>query len=186
MIASSTSAPMAIARPPSVIVLIVASKPRSTRTAAASESGIAVSVIVAARTFARNSSTTSTTSIPPSSRAVVTLLTATWMKSDCRKIRRSIVTPRGSSPASASSSRSRRAVTSIVFASGCFCTPTITAGLPLRDPSPRLSAAPSRTSATSRTSTGRVPRSAIMLSPISSALRTRPTACSTYSCGPSV
>ena len=37
-----------------------------------------------------------------------------------------------------SSARSSRAVTSMVFAPGCFCTPTITAGLPLRDPSPRL------------------------------------------------
>ena len=46
---------MAMARPPSVIVLMVASKPRSTRTAAASESGIAVSVMAAARRLARNS-----------------------------------------------------------------------------------------------------------------------------------
>ena len=57
MIASSTSAPMAMAMPPSVIVLIVAPNARSTSTAAASDSGIAVSVIAAARRLARNSST---------------------------------------------------------------------------------------------------------------------------------
>ena len=50
--------------------------------------------------------------------------------------------PRGSSRCSASSSRSSRAVSSTVFAPGCFCTPTMTAGRPLREPSPRLSAAP--------------------------------------------
>ena len=55
MIASSTSAPMAIAMPPSVIVLIVAPNARSTRIAAASDSGIAVSVMAAARRFARKS-----------------------------------------------------------------------------------------------------------------------------------
>ncbi len=94
--------------------------------------------------------------------------------------------PAGSSVCSVSSARSSRAVTSMVLAPGCFCTPTITAGLPLRDPSPRLKAAPSRTSARSFTSTERSPRSATTVSPISSALRTRPTASSTYSCAPSV
>ena len=48
MIASSTSAPMAIAMPPSVIVLMFAPNARSARTAAASDSGIAVSVIALA------------------------------------------------------------------------------------------------------------------------------------------
>ena len=57
MIASSTSAPMAIAMPPSVIVLMVAPNARSTSTAAASDSGIAVSVIAAARRLARNNRT---------------------------------------------------------------------------------------------------------------------------------
>ena len=80
------------------------------------------------------------TRMPPSRSAVTTLSTATSMKSDWRKMRRSIVMPAGSSCCSVSSARSSRAVTSIVLAPGCFCTPTITAGLPLRDPSPRLNA----------------------------------------------
>ena len=185
MIASSTSAPMAIARPPSVMVLIVASNPRSTSTAAASDSGIAVRVMAAARRLARNSTTITTTSKPPYRSASMTFATATSMKSDCRKIRRSITMPRGSSCCRASSSRSSRAVTSTVLVPGCFCTPTITAGLPFRDPSPRLSAAPSRTSAMSRISTDRSPRRAMTLSPISSGVRARPMVCRTYSCGPS-
>ena len=186
MIASSTSAPIAIAIPPSVIVLMDAPKARSTRIAAASESGIAVSVMAAARRFARNSSTTTTTSSPPLSNALTTLSTATSMKSAWRKILRSILIPSGSSRWSVSSSRSSRAVSSIVFAPGCFWTPTMTAGLPLRDPSPRFNAPPSRTSATSLMSTDRAPRRATTLSLISSGLRTRPMAWSTYSCGPSV
>ena len=186
MIASSTRAPIAMAIPPSVMVLIVAPNARRTRIAAASDSGMADKVMAAARTFARNSSTITMTSRPPSRRAVTTLSTATSMKSAWRKMRRSIVMPRGSSRCRASSSRSRRPVNSIVLAPGCFCTPTMTAGLPLREPSPRLSAGPSRTSATSRISTERTPRKATTLSPISSGLRTLPMACSTYSCGPSV
>ena len=81
MIASSTSAPIAMAMPPSVIVLMVAPKARSTRMAAASDSGIAVSVMAAARTLARNSRTTTMTRNPPSRRAFRTLSTATSMKS---------------------------------------------------------------------------------------------------------
>ena len=57
---------MAIAMPPSVIVLMLAPKARSARTAAASESGMAVSVMAAARRLARNSTTTTTTRMPPS------------------------------------------------------------------------------------------------------------------------
>ena len=132
---------MAIAMPPSVIVLMVAPNARRTRTAAASDSGIAVSVMAAARRLARNSNTMTTTSRPPSRSALddvvdgdldeVGLPEDPADRSSC---------PRGSSCCSASSSRSSRAVSSIVLAPGCFCTPTITAGLPLRDPSPRLNA----------------------------------------------
>ena len=186
MMASSTRAPIEIARPPSVMVLMVAPRALMTSIAAASESGIAVRVIAAARKLARKSSTIATTSRPPSRSALTTFWTATSMKSAWRKIRRSMAMPSGSSRCRASSSRSRRAVSSTVLAPGCFCTPTITAGLPLREPSPRFSAAPSRTSATSRTRTERSRRSATTLLPISSGVRTRPMVCRTYSCGPSL
>ena len=47
-------------------------------------------------------------------------------------------------PAGARRARGRAGlVSSMVLAPGCFCTPTMTAGLPLREPSPRLSAPPS-------------------------------------------
>ncbi len=72
---------MAIAMPPSVIVLMLAPKARSARTAAASESGIAVSVMALALRFERNSSTITTTRMPPSRSAFTTLSTATSMKS---------------------------------------------------------------------------------------------------------
>ena len=53
MTASSTSAPMAMAMPPSVMVLMVAPKDFITSTVTSSESGMAVSVINVARTLAR-------------------------------------------------------------------------------------------------------------------------------------
>jgi len=81
MMASSTSAPMAIARPPSVMVLMPMPNARIVNTAAASDNGIAVSVIAAARALARNSRTTRMTRIPPSRRARTTLSIATSMKS---------------------------------------------------------------------------------------------------------
>ena len=169
MIASSTSAPMAMAMPPSVIVLMLAPKARSARTAAASDSGIAVSVIAAARRLARNSSTTTITRMPPSRSAATTLSTATSMKSDCRKIRRSIWMPaRQLASAACRAPGPAAPVTSMVLAPGCFCTPTITAGLPLRDPSPRLKRRAFAHVGEVRTSTERSPRSATTVSPISS------------------
>ena len=161
MIASSTSAPMAIAMPPSVIVLMVASNARRTSTAAASDSGMAVSVIAAARRFARNSTTIDDHEQPAVAQGVDDVvdrhLDEIGLPEDPavdRHARRQLLLKR-------IELLDRVApVSSTVFAPGCFCTPTMTAGLPLRDPSPRLSAAPSRTSATSRTSTGRSPRSA--------------------------
>ncbi len=142
-IASSTRSPTAMAIPPSVIVLMPAPKARSASTAAASDSGIAVSVMALARVLARNRRTMNTTSTPPSRSARNMFATATSMKSAWRKIRLSMVMPEGSSCWRVSSSRSSRLVTSIVLAPGCFCTPTMTAGLPLREPSPRLNAPPS-------------------------------------------
>ena len=54
MIASSTSAPMAIASPPSVMLLMDRPASRRPRTAATSDSGMAMSVMPAARMLARN------------------------------------------------------------------------------------------------------------------------------------
>ena len=89
--------------PPSVIVLMPAPNARSARTAAASDSGMAVKVIALALEFARNRKTMMTTRTPPSRRARNTFATATSMKSACRKMRRSIDIPAGSSFWSASS-----------------------------------------------------------------------------------
>jgi hypothetical protein len=59
--ASSTSSPIAIASPPSVIVLIDTPSHRNTRMAVRIDSGIAASEISVIRQLPRNSSTTTAT-----------------------------------------------------------------------------------------------------------------------------
>ncbi len=81
MIASSTSAPMAMVKPPSVIVSSVA--PNSDRTAmpATSDSGMASAETSVPRRLPRNRNSTISTSNAPSRSASETLRTATSMKS---------------------------------------------------------------------------------------------------------
>ena len=71
--ASSTSAPMATAMPPSVIVLIETSKIEKTMAVMASDSGIAVSVMTVVRKFRRKRKSTITTRMEPSRTASSTL-----------------------------------------------------------------------------------------------------------------
>ena len=179
---------MAIAMPPSVIVLMVAPKARRTSTAAASDSGIAVSVMAAARRLARKSSTITTTSRPPSRSAVIDVVDGDLDEVGLAEDPAVDGHARAAAPAAACRARGRAAaVSSMVLAPGCFCTPTITAGLPLRDPSPRLSAA----------ALAHVGHVANEHRPVDRAARRRSrrsppacgrgrSACSTYSCGPSV
>ena len=67
--ASSTRAPMAMAIPPRVMVLMVAPNACKIRTVVRSDRGIAVNVMKAALRLARKSSTMAMTRIPPSRRA---------------------------------------------------------------------------------------------------------------------
>ena len=95
MIASSTRAPIAMAIPPSVIVLIDAPSSFITKMEVINESGMATIVITVARRLARKRRTMSTTSRAPSPSAETTLSMATWMKSACRKMWRWISMPAG-------------------------------------------------------------------------------------------
>ncbi len=72
-IASSTSSPMATARPPRVIVLMDRPKYQKMRPVITIESGIAVSVIKVVRKFSRNANKMITTRMPPSRSASITL-----------------------------------------------------------------------------------------------------------------
>ncbi len=64
--ASSTSSPMAMARPPSVMVLMVRPKARNTRTVIRIDIGIAVSEMSVARPFIRKTNSTSATTMAAS------------------------------------------------------------------------------------------------------------------------
>ena len=184
MMASSTSAPTAMAIPPSVMLSIDRPARRTPTTAASSDSGIATRVIAPARRFARNSRVTSTTSSVPSRSAPFRFASASSMKSACRNRRESSCIPTGNSDWMASSTRSRSAVNASVLTSGCRWMPRITAGCPLREPSPRLSASPIRTVATSRTRIGRVSRVAMTVAPMPSTSCARPAPWIRYSCPP--
>jgi hypothetical protein len=83
IIASSTSAPIAIAIPPSVIVFTVIPSSCMAKIATTSDSGMATSEIAVARRFHRKRKRTMTTSTAPSRSAVTTFPMATEMKSDC-------------------------------------------------------------------------------------------------------
>ena len=84
MIASSTSSPIAMARPPRLMLLMVRPKRSIAMTAATSESGSASSVMTAARTFIRNTTTTTITSAGAFEKAVNRLSSDCSMKSACR------------------------------------------------------------------------------------------------------
>ena len=136
MIASSTSAPMAIAMPPSVIVLMEMPSPFMPKIATTSERGMATMEIAVARRFHRNRNRMTTTTMAPSRRACTTLRMATVMKSDCRNSADSIVTPAGSARCISASSVVTRAVSTRVLAPGCFCTARTTPLRAFTEPSP--------------------------------------------------
>ncbi len=81
--ASSTSSPMATARPPRVIVLIDNPKPAKIIAVITSDSGIAVSVINVVRKFIRKINKSTTTNTPPSARASITLSIARSINARC-------------------------------------------------------------------------------------------------------
>jgi len=128
MIASSTSRPIAIDRPPSVIVSICSPKAAITRIPVTRESGIAKAEMNVVRTLPRKRARMTMTRIAPSRSASATLPIATSMKSAWRKFSLSSTTPRGSTGCRRASVSSMARVRSSVFAPGCFCTDRMTAG----------------------------------------------------------
>ncbi len=81
MMASSTSAPRAIASPPRVMVLMVAPSALSTRMALMMDSGRASRVMAVERSDSRKAKTMMTTSTAPSRKAASRLSMALLMKS---------------------------------------------------------------------------------------------------------
>ena len=75
---------MAMASPPSVIVLIVSPNASNTMSVIRNDSGIAASEITVARTFIRKTSRTSATTIAASTSAFFRLPIDASMKVDCR------------------------------------------------------------------------------------------------------
>ena len=129
--ASSTSSPIAMARPPSVITLIDCPSSWNTSAVTASESGIATSEITVVRADSRKANSTTATMMAPSRSASATLPMEAWMKSDCRNSTRGAARPSGRPGLSAASAASIWRVSCTVSAAGCFCTLTTTAGRPL-------------------------------------------------------
>ena len=118
MTASSTTSPIAIARPPSVIVLSVMPKLFSTMTAASNDRGMARHEIAAVRMSKRNRNSTTMTKTPPSSSASRTLRVATSMKVAGRN---SVAS--SSMPCAASTGRSVASVSSTRFVTSCVLVP---------------------------------------------------------------
>ena len=129
--ASSTISPMAIASPPSVMVLIDRPAKWKTMAAVRIDTGIAVSEITVVRTFSRKAKRTTATTAVASSSTVRTLPIEVSMKLAWRNRMLSARMPEGSvrdrSASAASTSRVRRTVSM----SGCFSTEMITDGLPI-------------------------------------------------------
>ena len=74
---------MAMASPPSVIVLIVSPKYLNTSTVTRIDTGMAVSEMIVVRVFSRNANNTSATMMAPSRKASATLAIECSMKSAC-------------------------------------------------------------------------------------------------------
>ncbi len=131
MIASSTTSPIAIARPPITMMFSPMPAVSSTATAPRSETGIATALMIAARALKRNTNRTTSTSSAPASTSDRTLPTAVSMKFAGRKSRgwASICTP-SSAGRSSSSACSTPRVTGTMLAPYWACTIRNTPGVP--------------------------------------------------------
>ena len=84
MMASSTSAPMAMAMPPRLMVFSSYPNAQSTMMLAIRDNGMANTEINVVRQFMRNNNRTSVTKKAPSNKVRWRLLMLASMKSDCR------------------------------------------------------------------------------------------------------
>ncbi len=184
MIAASTSSPTAIARPPSVMVLMPTPRGRSSSPESATESGIVSVTIAAARALPRSANRTAATKTPPSSTARPTPPSAVATSCDWSYTTRS-VTPFGSVRRTWSIASRIAAATLTVSAPNCLLMRQLTTSPASRCASPRRGAGASTTSATSASSTGAMPR-ATTVRRRSSTPAARPTARTLHSVEPRV
>ena len=156
--ASSTSEPMAMARPPRLMVLMVMPIQFSVSMEISIDSGSVISDMMVVLTLARKSMSTITTNIAPSYSDDLTLLMELSMNLAWRKVSVDIFTSGGRFFCTSFRASSSFAVSSSVPVSGCLVTVTSTAGLPFSEASPSLGCcAPICTSATSSRVTGAPP-----------------------------
>ncbi len=99
------------------------------------------------RTFSKNINSMSATKSPASRSASATLLMECSIKSACLNKKEGFSIPFGKLLPSSVMAFSTSFVSLMLSAKGCFCTDKITAGLPLKLPSPRFTAGASFTSA---------------------------------------
>jgi len=138
-----------MARPPRVIVFTESPKSSKTIAVTRKDSGMAVSVMAVMRRFARKSSRMTVTRMLPYLSLPLTPAIETSMKSDCLKISGFTSTPFGSVRWISAMAASTRSVSATVSVPGCFWIDITTAGLAMKEPSPRLVRGPIFTSATS-------------------------------------
>ena len=155
--ASSTSSPSAIAKPPSVMVLMVNPRYLKIRMVVNNDSGMATNEITVVRLFIKNSASTTTTIKAPSRSAKVTLSMELSIKSAWRNKNFGDVRPGGNCRPRSAIASSTSAVSAKVSAVGCFCTDKITAGCPWYPASPRFTAAAMPMFATCCNCTGGLP-----------------------------
>ena len=122
---------MAIANPPSVMVLM--ERPIKWKTMADDriETGMAVSEIAVVRQLSRKTNSTTATTATASNSTLVTLWTEVSMKLACRKRMLSARMPSGSVRVSSARACSISRVSATVSTSGCFSTEMTTAGAPM-------------------------------------------------------
>lgn len=106
----------------------------------ASDSGIATSEIRVVRALSRKANSTIATRMAPSRSASTTLPIEASMKFAWRNSTVGAEIPAGRPCLSSASAVSMSCVRRTVSPAGCFCTLTITAGLPFMPASPRLKA----------------------------------------------
>ena len=168
-IASSTKEPMAMARPPRLMVLIVSPKACNTRIATNRDKGRATSEMIVVRTFIKKKKRTIITKTDPSNKAFWILLIELSINRDWRNMSVETCTSAGRVFCSSCKETSNFSVNSSVFVDGCLVTVIKTAGLPFSEASPSLGAlAPIRTSATSEIKSGTSLMVLITALPISS------------------
>ena len=152
--ASSTSPPMAMARPPSVMVLIDSPKYWNTSPVRKMDVGMAVSAITSGRSVPKKKyRMTATKTDAPMSLPCSVVMDAS-MKLACRKVTRGAFMPAGSEGFISSSAASMLRVRAMVSAVGCFWMPRMTAGWPSNPASPRRMAGANCTVAICRSTMG--------------------------------